>query len=492
MLRFPQTPDCLAVFLCLACAGGAFTQPAALPLGGSDGTAPGEKFAPFDLKYMVIEGPGMAGFRPAEIAKRLPAGKVPPEYQCLLRFFMAQMLSLSFDCDTAAAEPPGIENIDQCVCRLSASVVLPSADKQGTFVGGLGTPFVVRTVQPFDWAGLMQKWFPRAEKKRHEGRDYVRTALKPDVVAKLPKERLPEGDLYVAVFVPDNRTVVFGFEGEIKTLLHRLQTGEPGPAPPPGWEEFERDLIAVVRDTREAPLVYGEWPTDPPDMTNSRTVIECTEVFAAGLRIGDGTGLRVTALAKDSQAAGKVAAATRQLLSAARAALGEEAKGQELQKLVKLLDGALDRAEVTERGRHVRLHVGVACNLAGVLATIPQESPKTPAPVPTKDASKPADNTPGGHQAEERGTPEKTANPPGLTLANFNKITDGMTMEQVEALLGPPYHRWAVAGGVTCKWFGGPDSVFVTVRFEQAPCFPNPKRAAYLYPTRWPTRFRSG
>src|SRR5262249_4268648 len=150
--------------------------------------------------------------------------------------------------------------------------------------------FVLRTTKPFDWAGSVKKWFPRAEKTRHAGRDYVRMPWK-----------LPFGDprQQAAIFVPDDRTLVFGDEHQVRKLLARLKAGGRGPTPPPGWKEFERDLIALAFDARTVPCVSGDWPTDPPEAKHARTLVEGVRVLAAGVTVGERTEVRVRALARD-------------------------------------------------------------------------------------------------------------------------------------------------------------------------------------------------
>jgi hypothetical protein len=329
-----------------------------------DAPAAQGKFAPFDLTYLVGAGPqGILGIRPAEMAKGLPANKAAADARALLKLFLTQGLAQCFECDLTAAEPPRVEDFEECILGVSCVAALPSAKEQGSLTSGLCSPCMLRTTKPFDWAGALNKWFPKAEKRRRAGRDYLRMPFSADVAMRF----LPLGKGQVGIFVPDDRTVVFGNEGQIRELLGRLKAGKPVPTPP-GWKEFDRDLIALAFDTRTIRCVNGEWPKDSPEAQHARTLVEGIGVLAAGVTLADRTEVRLTALAKDSETASKAVNAIQQLLASVRQGLVARAKDGKPTQAVKLLQEALEKVDIARDGDRVRVRAGVGCNVLGVLA----------------------------------------------------------------------------------------------------------------------------
>jgi hypothetical protein len=195
----------------------------------------------------------------------------------------------------------------------------------------------------------------------------LRTPWKSDLLKKMFPQRADAGGVYMAVFLPDERTLVIGDEGQIRALLKRLKAGKRAPTPP-GWKEFERDLIAVAFDTRTTPCVKGDWPADATeDASNTRTLVEGVKVLAAGITIEDRTDVRFTALARDAAAAREAVTAIRQLLASARKETAA-AKDDVPVQARKLIDEALDSVEITRSGQRVRMHVGVGHNVLRMLA----------------------------------------------------------------------------------------------------------------------------
>jgi hypothetical protein len=289
-------------------------------------------------------------------------------------------VSQCYECDLTAAELPDLGDIEECILSLTCTVTMPTDREKGTFVGGLGTPFVLRTTRPFDWAGSVRKWLPGAEKATHAGRDYFRTEWKRETLKRvLPPDRVPAEKTYSAVFVADARTIVFGDESQVHQVLDRLKAGKPGPTPPPGWEEFERDLIAVAYDCRTFPCVRGRWPEDSPEAKHARILVESIGVLAAGVTVGDRTEVRLTALARDPEAARKAVEALRQLLASARKELVPAAKGGEPTQPAILLAELLASVEISCDGQQVRMRAGVGCNVLRLLAAALQK--EIPQPV---------------------------------------------------------------------------------------------------------------
>jgi hypothetical protein len=318
------------------------------------------EFAPFDLTYLPGFGPqGIVGLRPAEIVRKTPACARGAEVRALVRLFFAQCAALAFDADLSAAEPPGFEELEECVFGVMLVNYLGSDKEQGSFIAGLGSPCVLRTTKPFDWAGVVSKWFPRAEKISWAGREYLANPFKIVLPNKQPCK--------VGVFVANTTTLVLGDEAQVRDLLTRLQGGKPALTAPPGWKEHERELIALAL-VQPSSCVRGQWPAGPHEINHLRTIVEGASGFAAGLRIGERTEVRLTYLGKDQEAARGVAEAVRWLLASARKGVDAETKSGPSTQPLKLLQEALVQAVFTRTGRRLRVCAGVGCNVLGLFA----------------------------------------------------------------------------------------------------------------------------
>jgi hypothetical protein len=300
-----------------------------------------EKSFPFDLDYLpATSGQGLVAFRPAEIARQLPAIGIEGPFRQMLGVCLTYLV----DCDPALPGCPDFADLEQWVLGLNLSTALPTEKEQGRLLFGAGTPCCLRTVKPFDWAGSVRKWFPKAEKAGHAGRDYFR------MPCKMPAAR---GE-HMGIFLPDGQTLVFGSEAQIRELLDRLQQGKPAPVPPPGWEEVSRDLIAVVIDQRTVPCIQGKWPESPQEVKDTRTLVESVGSLAVGLTVGDQSVVKVVATARDPASAERAVTALNRLTSAARTALaGVEGPHAERARLLAdaIATRLLNRDDTVVRGR---------------------------------------------------------------------------------------------------------------------------------------------
>jgi len=228
-------------------------------------------FPPFDLSYLPCAGSqGIVALRPATIARYLPADLPLNEF----RVFIATLLQQSTDCTVEAADLPGIGDFDEWVLGLNVSFTLPTAGVQGTSNVGAGSPCCLRTTRPYDWSAAAKKWLPTAETRKHAGRDYLRTPFKlsgplapPDWMKRLQGH-------YLAIFVPDDRTIVCGAEEDIKTMLDGLRAhSSPSPLPPAGIRSAATwlpwwSINANGRASREV-NGRGPCPIRPTRLSNS-------------------------------------------------------------------------------------------------------------------------------------------------------------------------------------------------------------------------------
>ncbi len=151
---------------------------------------------------------------------------------------------------------------------------------------------VVTTAKPFDWTDCVKKWFPKAEAAKHAGRAYFRVPF-----------GVGEAKGHLAFFVPNDRTLVFETdEDELKSLLGRLEKKLESPAPP-GWDEVNRDLLAVCLDT--ATPGWLKAPALPKRAIDRALVTVAREstTLALGFSAGDDTRLHFVAHTKDADAA---------------------------------------------------------------------------------------------------------------------------------------------------------------------------------------------
>jgi hypothetical protein len=259
-------------------------------------------FAPFDLTYMPRATHSVIAVRPGELLKHL--GEQDKFAADMARRFLAAAFAF-LDGDLKAAAPPAVADIDQLI--LSAQITLGiETEKEGRSNFGVNgvSSGLVRTAKPFDWAGRLKKWFPKAETAKHAGREYVRVPF-----------GTGERTTYLALFVADDRTLAFDSdEAEMKWLLDRLDKKQK-PVAPAGWDEVSRDLVALCHDTAaDGWLRAPEKPKRECDQALVTLGRKATGV-ALGFSSGDRTDLRVVATARDEDAAREVRTALKAIVA---------------------------------------------------------------------------------------------------------------------------------------------------------------------------------
>lgn len=266
----------LVVAIATACAAPAAPRPAA-----------------FDLTYLPRATRSVIAARPAALLKR--GGAPDKAFADTARRSLAALFAL-FDGDLKAAQPPALSDIDTVVTSAAFTLGIetnPDGTSAFNFVGM--SSGVVTTAKPFDWTNCVKKWFPKAEAAKHAGRAYFRVPV-----------GVGDAKAHLAFFVPNDRTLVFETEeDELKALLARLDKKLESPAPP-GWDEVNRDLLAVCHDTA-AP----GWLKAPPVPKRAIdralvTVARESTSLALGFSAGDETRLHFVAHTKTADAAREV------------------------------------------------------------------------------------------------------------------------------------------------------------------------------------------
>ncbi len=328
-------PSTLAVFVTLV----ASALPPPKAATARIAPAPRQLYPKFDLTYLPkVDGQGVIGLRPAEIAKYATREEVKRASYLVLGMCSQMFGGKELDADAW----PTFDDLEQCVFCLQFHITAPKEDERGqSFLGGR-TPGVVRTVRPFDWNALLKKSFTKATAARHAGRSYLKIPLPAEIAP-------PEGES-MAAYIPDDRTMVLGSESEIHTLLDRLAAKKPAPKPLPGWNEVDRDVIAFALDNREEPLISGRFPDDFIGGKEMETLAGSLRTLAVGLSVGDATRVRIVATTRNDSAARTVDGALTSFFSQ----VGEKvAKGKDLDPLETLGAALLKSATVNRDGRRV-------------------------------------------------------------------------------------------------------------------------------------------
>ena len=322
--------------------------------------APRPVFPRFDLSYLPkIGGQGIIAVRPSEIAQHATTAEVHHASQMVgvlySQIFGAQELDL--------AQMPTFDKLQECVFCLQMRFTAPKGGERASFMFGGVTPGIMRTVEPFAWDRVFRKWFPKARTARHAGRSYVQIPIH----LTIPLPRGAEPDITMAAFIPDRRTVVFGAESEIKTLLDRLAADEPSPKPPTGWQQVDRDLVAFALDNRTVPLISGKFPKGYVGGKEAQALAGSLRTLAVGLSVGDRTRVRLVATARNPTRAVKVTEGLKGFFRIAVEGFQEEEEPDELAAFGIALAKS---ATFEQSGRHVTGTLSADGNLVKMLLTL--------------------------------------------------------------------------------------------------------------------------
>jgi hypothetical protein len=271
---------------------------------------------PFDLSYLPHCGDmRVVALRPAEIARlyRWPATWDRCAYGCLW-----MLVGMIDGADFGAADPPSFADIEQCVFRIDARLNNPKGDAQGSMMFGTSS-VVLRTVKPFDWSSCVKEWFPRGERLRHAGREYVRTRL----------DLTPLGhkaEMEFCFFVADDRTLVIDQEDRLKMLLVQLRADPSSPSSQDCLSEASRAVVAASFDNRDRSWMTGKPRDRTPEVEDAMRLFHSLDRVVIGLKYDDRWSIQVHATARTKGAARKAAPALERLLAAGRRELANKLK----------------------------------------------------------------------------------------------------------------------------------------------------------------------
>ncbi len=197
---------------------------------------PAEALNPFDLSYLPADAIGIWAFRPAA-AFRNPATRLSVDVLALM-LFGQDLLGKN-----SAALGLHIGDLDE----LSGAVRIlsnPKAPKgqQNSLVFNLCK---VRTVRPFDWKGKLEKMCQGFQTISYAGTQYYKTA----------QPIFAFGNTRLCFFTPDDRTIVFDTQENVRRLLDRGPAARPNGLWTEPWHQVERDVLALALNHRHPDLI---------------------------------------------------------------------------------------------------------------------------------------------------------------------------------------------------------------------------------------------
>ena len=197
---------------------------------------------PFDVTYLSENSKGLIAFRPSVTLRRTQA----PHAIALL------CAELGCDIPTIAKElgidPPALGGLELRLDQIDWMIADIDFDRAGKADGGqamhrlrIAGP-AVRTIKPFDWLAFLRAWHFELTEVRAEDYTYFQ-------IGGIIKHRL--GGKSPCVYLPDDRTIVFKEEGEIREMLTRTKPVAPAYLAGPEWKQFSREILVVAIDNRD-------------------------------------------------------------------------------------------------------------------------------------------------------------------------------------------------------------------------------------------------
>jgi hypothetical protein len=223
-------------------------------------------------------------------------------------------------------------------------------------VGGL----TVRMVAPFDWLAFLRQWKIGVEEVREPRGVYYRLKPPTDLGFKFS----------LAAYLPDNRTLVYEKEDQIKEFLARETPQPPAYLRGSDWDRVSRDLLAVAVDNHEDIFakVYDLGRKDDKVVLN---LIQGVDRLVLGLADSDQLALGFDLTARTGSAAEASAQAIRNLVMLGQASLKAVPHDQqEFKDSLRMAELFLAHLRVDQDGRTVHPHseaFGSLADLASIL-----------------------------------------------------------------------------------------------------------------------------
>ncbi len=239
---------------------------------------------PFDLTYIPVENPTrLFGLRP-----NLLDGLFGDAWRPVAAALPELVTSLG-GCGEAGRLPDAADLVQ--VISEGPSLVIPGVGEKGAVAFGSDW-LVLRTGDPFDWAGLVMAWFPGAVRVERAGHTYLTATVMLDIYGGEWVGRTAEVYFYPA----DSRSLLAAVtDGPGPALIDRLKAG--GRVTPPAlWAAVERFPVALAADF--ADRTWLTLPDGParPGVEPYAELLRATGQMAVGAEVSAG-GMRFWAVA---------------------------------------------------------------------------------------------------------------------------------------------------------------------------------------------------
>ncbi len=221
--------------------------------------------------------------------------------------------------------------------------------------------WTIRMVAPFDWLAYLRQWrFDLTEIREGNGRYYR-------IVGMMAEQFWPGGGIYL----PDDRTVVFGDEKELRSLAR----GEVPPLPTylrsADWERACRGLLAIAFDNHDGSLAK-DYDLGRPDDAAVLRMLKGVDHWTFCLEDNETISLRAEAHCEGADPAEAVAQHAGMLAQLGREALGalKLAPGDQHERAVSMGRDLLSKLGIVREGNVVRAHTtgfGTIADLASVV-----------------------------------------------------------------------------------------------------------------------------
>jgi beta-lactamase regulating signal transducer with metallopeptidase domain len=148
---------------------------------------------------------------------------------------------------------------------------------------GIGCP-AVRMVMPFDWPAFLRQWRFECEEVRMGSRAYYKiTGRFSELLGRTP-----------CAFLPDDRTIVFAEEAEIRTIVGAEKPESPAFLRGKDWERASRGLIAVAIKNQDGTFMK-HYDLGRPDDAVVRSLFNGIDSWVLGVDDADALVLHAEA-----------------------------------------------------------------------------------------------------------------------------------------------------------------------------------------------------
>jgi beta-lactamase regulating signal transducer with metallopeptidase domain len=271
---------------------------------------------PFGPLYFREGADGVIIVRPAAALRHNGVGRVVP---LLGADFVDVYRSVADQLKIDTSRPGFLTLRGQDIEWVAASVSFGrhkggSKDKEPVHTFMLGLP-VVRTAEPFDWLAYLRQWKLEFEEARLGGRVYYKVGGKlREALGKSP-----------CVFLPDDRTIVFDEEPEIRKIVSSEQPELPAFLRSPAWKRASRGLLAYAIKNQDDSFAK-DYDLGRPDDAVVLSLFKGIDWWLLGVDDDDDIVLRAEAACRNREASEAVSRSLESLIK-----LGDKAIEQELQ-----------------------------------------------------------------------------------------------------------------------------------------------------------------